>query len=126
MDNSSRSCARRPAPARPSTTPDTSMVNAGLLLRFGLSGLIGGGVALGAATVPSPPPIVSTAHAGNPVSLTGQNGAQLDFGLQTGTGQPLAPLPPTTTIQLTSFHSAAASFSPTGNVRAPWWNASIP
>src|SRR5204862_7321247 len=36
------------------------------------------------------------------------------------------PLPPTTTIQLTSFHTAAASFSPIANVRAPWWNASIP
>jgi hypothetical protein len=101
-------------------------VNASLLIRFGLSALVGGGVAIGTAAVTTPPPIVSTAHHGQPITLTGQNGDQLEFGLQPGNPTPLDPLPATTTIQLTSFHSAAASFTPGGNTRAPWWNASVP
>lgn len=101
-------------------------MNASLLLRFVLSAALGGGVAVGAAAITAPPLIVSTAHAGSPITLTGQDGNQLKFALQPDEPQPLAPLPATSTIQLTSFENAPASFSPSGNVRPPWWNSSVP
>ena len=102
------------------------MPNPGLLLRFVLSAALGGGVAVGTAAITAPPLIVSTAHAGSPITLTGQAGTQLKFALQPDEPKPLAPLPATSTIQLTSFETAAASFSPSDRVRPPWWNASVP
>jgi hypothetical protein len=102
------------------------MVNPGLLLRFILSAALGGGVAVGTAAITAPPLIVSTAHAGSPMTLTGQDGSQLKFALQPDEPKPLAPLTATSTIQLTSFENAPASFSPSANVRPPWWNASVP
>jgi hypothetical protein len=101
-------------------------MTASLVIRFILSALVGGGVAVGTAVVATPPPIVSTAHAGTPITLTGQDGNQLHFALQAGKSTPLNALPATSTIQLTTFETATASGPPNGNARPPWWNASVP
>ncbi|HLX34127.1 MAG TPA: hypothetical protein VKR30_02675 [Candidatus Limnocylindrales bacterium] len=93
-----------------------------VLLRFVLSALVGAGVSIGAAAVTSPPPIVSTAHEGQPIDLQG-----LDFNLTAGTSPaPIAPLPASAAIQLTSYSPGAVTTSPTGQVQAPWLNTSPP
>jgi hypothetical protein len=102
------------------------MLNPGLLVRFILGAALGAGAAVGTAAITAPPLIVSTAHAGSPITLTAQGGTELKFALQPDAPKPLAPLPATSTIQLTSFENAPASFSPSANVLPPWWNASVP
>jgi hypothetical protein len=102
------------------------MISSGLLARFLMSAVVGGVVAVGTAVLAGPAPIISTARAGAPVALTGVDGAPLTFGLQSGNPVPLEPLPPTATIQLTSFHAPTASAPPTGNEAPAWLKSSTP
>ena len=101
-------------------------MNRALLVQFGASAALGVVIAVGAGVVLAKPQIVSTAHAGTPVDLTGTAGNPLDFALAAGNPQPLNPLPPTSTIQLTSFHAGAATTAPDGTLTAPWWNKTVP
>jgi hypothetical protein len=97
------------------------------IVRFVLSLAIGSGLAAGIALATAPPAIRSTAHAGLPVSVTASQ-STVDFALQPDHPEPIAPLPATATLQLTSFKQAAPSFAPAagGAAAAPWWNASMP
>jgi hypothetical protein len=100
-------------------------MKAGLLLRFILSAAIGAGFAVGTALLTAPPAIVSTAHSGQPLTLTSDSGP-LSVDLQPANPSPLQALPASSTIQLSSYHDAAASIPPTGTDTAPWWNPTVP
>lgn len=102
------------------------MANRGLLIRFVLSAVLGGVVAIGTAAITAPSPIVSTAQAGAPMTLTGEDGLPIEFRLKPGNPQPIAPMPAEATIQLTSFHGPAASDPPIGAGEAAWLSPSIP
>lgn len=104
-------------------------MNASLLLRFGLSAVVGAAVAGTTALVTSPPAIVSTAGTGAPVDLVDAEGSPVTFALQPGSSTPVGPLPATATIQLSSFHVAGPSGAPggpVGAVGAGWLNGSTP
>jgi len=116
-----RKCASplRPGPARkpPSTLNRTFWVT------FGLSALVGIAVVVGGAWLLRPP----TTNAGTPITVSGRDGDQLQFELTPGAPKPLAQLPITSTIQLVSAKtSAAATFVPSPDGKAPWWNATVP
>jgi hypothetical protein len=97
----------------------------GLLIRFVASALVGALVAIGLGVITAGPQITSTAKTGDPVSVTTEDGAPLDFGLVGAQPQPIPALPVTSTVQLTSFH-AAASNEPGGGIAEPWWSSSVP
>ena len=103
-------------------------MNRGLLVRFVVSAVIGALVAVGIGALTARPQITSTARSDAPVVLSGVDGPPLEFGLVPGDPKPIGPLPATATIQLTSFKTAtaAASAAPGGQVKAPWWQASVP
>jgi hypothetical protein len=91
-------------------------MNAALLLRFVLSAVVGAGVSIGAAAAMSKPPIVSTAHEGQPIDLQG-----VDFNIRPAASPvPIPALPPNATIQLTSYSPAAVTTSSTAIPQAPW------
>jgi hypothetical protein len=96
-----------------------------LLVRFAASALVGVVLAVGVGVVTARPQIISTARAGEPIDLAGIDGAPIEFGLGPGDPAPIEPLPPTETIQLASFHSAASP-APDGGVTTPWWSPSVP
>ena len=97
----------------------------GLLARFLVGALVGvvAAVALGVVFRPS---IQSTARAGDPVSLTDDDGSEIDFNLVDGNPTPLQPLPVTSTIQLTAFHAPGESPGPDGGPIEPWWKDTVP
>jgi hypothetical protein len=96
-------------------------MNAGLLLRFVLSAVVGGAIAIGTAAATTPPRIESTAHEGQPIDLQG-----VAFNLTPGNPTPIKPLPPNATIQLTSYSPAAVTTSTTSTPQAPWLRATPP
>lgn len=96
------------------------------LVRFAASALVGVILAVGVGLITARPQIVSTARAGEPVALSGdEDGPPVQFGIAPGKPTPIEPLPATATIQLATFH-AAASPAPDGEVDTPWWSPSVP
>lgn len=101
-------------------------MNRRLLVRFAVSAAVGAVVAISVGVVTAKPPIISNVPAGAPITLAGESGEPLEFGLQAGVPKVVGPLPATATIQLTSFHAAAGSPAPGGENDEPWWNESVP
>lgn len=101
-------------------------MNRGFLVRFIVSAVVGALVAVGIGAVTARPQITSTARSDEPIALTGTAGTPLEFGLVPGDPKPIEPLPATASIQLTSFHAAAASAAPGGEVKEPWWRSTVP
>lgn len=101
-------------------------MNRGLLVRFAVSAMVGVLVAVGVGAVTARPQITSTARSDVPIALTSADGAPLAFSVVPGNPKPIAPLPATAAIQLTSFHAVAPSAEPGGKVEAPWWRSSVP
>ena len=98
----------------------------GIIVRFLVSALVGVVIAVGIGIATAGPGFGSTADNDPPMSLTGTDGAPLDFVLAKGNPKPIEPLPPTTTLQLTAFHADGASPGPDGLPQDPWWNESTP
>ncbi len=99
-------------------------MNRSLLIRFGVSALIGTVMAVGTAVVVAKPRIASTAP--TIVALSGVDENPLAFELTAGAPKALEAPPLTATIQLTSFHAPGASEAPGGGVADPWWKTSVP
>lgn len=116
-----RKCASplRPGPVQKPPSP----LNRRFWITFGLSALVGVAVVVGGAWLLQPP----SANAGTPITVTDRDGDQLQFQVQPGTApQPLKTLPITSTIQLVSAKQAVASFEPSPDGKAPWWNDTVP
>jgi hypothetical protein len=77
-----------------------------------VSAVAGVVMAVGTAAVFAKPQIGSTAHGGDPISLSGVDGQPLEFGSRRPAPQPLTPLPPSQTIQLVTFHEGGPSTAP--------------
>ena len=89
---------------------------------FVISAIVGLSIAFGGAALLQPP----AANAGPAVAVTGPAGDKLAFNLTPDAPKALPALPATSTIQLTSFKQATASFDPSGRVQPPWWNDTVP
>ncbi len=110
-------------------------MSTGVLVRFVLSLLIGGGAALGVGALTSPSAVTSATGVGQAATyaLTNPAGQQVDFAVApadvTAEAPPvqLAPLPADQTLQLISY----VQTNPTGGTaaaatRPAWWNAGQP
>jgi hypothetical protein len=121
-----KKCASELRPAPPVKKP---LVSRAFLVRFLVSAFVGMVVVIGGAEILSRLPLGGAAGASPiPLSLVSDDGVQTDVGLQPADPQPLAPLPDTATLQLTSYE-APATEAP-GETAAPtrprWWSDGIP
>ncbi|HJP90303.1 MAG TPA: hypothetical protein VJ850_14810 [Candidatus Limnocylindrales bacterium] len=122
-------CKKCASPLRAVDATRPRLVTRGFVARFLLSFLIGvavpvGGAAAVTAFVNQPKDLPAT-----PVSLTLQGGEPLDFEITPtaeGQSEQIGPLPPTTTVQLTSYKEAVAATPEGQNIDAKWWNDGIP
>lgn len=97
-----------------------------VLLRFLGSAVVGAVIAVGTAVVVAKPDLPSTSDDSVPVSVVGQGGQPVDFGVVPLAPVKLQPVPVTSKIQLAAFHAAAPSGNVTGEITDPWWSKGIP
>ena len=105
------------------------LITRGFIGRFLLSFIIGvavpvGGAAAFSAVTNQPKDLPAT-----PVSLTLQGGEPLEFEITEtpeGESEPIAPLPPTATVQLAEYKEVIAETPPGQNIDAKWWEDGVP
>lgn len=105
------------------------IVTRGFVARFLLSFLIGVAVPVGGAAAVTAFVNQPKELPGTPVALTLQGGEPLEFEITPtadGESAPIAPLPPTSTVQLAEYKEAIAETPPGQNIDAKWWNDGIP
>jgi hypothetical protein len=122
-------CKKCASPLRTVPVVKPRLITRGFVARFALSFIIGvavpiGGAAAYTAVVNQPKELPST-----PVSLTLQGGEPLEFQItptEDGDSQPIAPLPPTSTVQLAEYKESIEATPPGENIDAKWWNDGVP
>jgi hypothetical protein len=120
-DLSREFCRKCASPLRPSTTVVKSNDRLKFVATFVLTAAVGVSVVVGGAALLRPRTIDAA-----PVALTSGDRPEVDVGLSTDAPTPLAALPTTATIQLTSFKAQSSTAAPGDRVNPPWWNPTVP
>lgn len=123
-------CRKCASPLRGGIEPvKPKIITRGFVARFLLSFLIGVAVPVGGAAAVTafsnqPKELPST-----PIALKLQGGEPLEFEItQTAEGEaePIAALPPTSTVQLAEYKEAIEATPPGQNIEAKWWEDGVP
>ena len=122
-------CKKCASPLNPVAVVKPRLITRGFVGRFLLSFIIGvavpvGGAAAFSAVANQPRELPST-----PISLTLQGGEPLEFEITPtteGESQPIAAIPPTSTVQLAEYKEAIAETPPGQNIDAKWWEDGVP
>ena len=122
-------CKKCASPLNPIAVVKPRLITRGFIGRFLLSFVIGvavpvGGAAAFTAVVNQPKELPAT-----PISLVLQGGEPLEFEITPtaeGDAEPIAPLPPTSTIQLAEYKESIAETPPGQNIDAKWWEDGVP
>lgn len=123
-------CKKCASPLRGGEVVKPRIVTRGFVARFLLSFLIGVAVPVGGAAAVTAFVNQPKELPGTPVSLTLQgSGEPLEFEITPtaeGESEPIAALPPTSTVQLAEYKEAIEATPPGQNIDAKWWNDGVP